>query len=85
MIAPIPARTSDAYTPCVVLEPGREPVRGNVMAGRMMAVDAARAEYAAGRVVWVAPGDVEAVRGEGGITCHVLPQWWGCCCGPCWR
>ena len=58
------ARTSDAYVPCVVLEPGREPVRGNVMAGRLMDVATARAEYAAGRVVWVAtPQDAEAVRG----------------------
>ena len=57
------ARTSDAYVPCVVLEPGREPVRGNVMAGRLMDVATARAEYAAGQVAWVAEGDVEAVRG----------------------
>ena len=57
-------RPSDAYVPCVVLEPGQEPRRGNVMQGRMMALDVARVEYAAGRMVWVATAqDAEAVRG----------------------
>jgi hypothetical protein len=56
-------RPSDAYVPCVVLEPGQEPQRSNVLAGRLMDVATARAEYAAGRKVWVAPGDVEAVQG----------------------
>lgn len=64
MNSPIIARTSDAYVPCVVLEPGREPVRGNVMAGRLMDVDTARREYARGGMVWVATAqDAEVVRG----------------------
>lgn len=63
MSAPIIARTSDAYVPCVVLVPGHAPQNSNVMRGRLMDVDTARAEYAAGRMVWVAREDVEAVRG----------------------
>ena len=62
MNSPIIARTSDAYVPCVVVYPNGETRRGSVMAGRLLDVATARAEYAAGRIVWVAPGDVEAVR-----------------------
>ena len=57
------ARTSDAYVACVVVYPNGETRRGSVMAGRLLDVATARAELAAGRIVWVAPGDVEAVRG----------------------
>ena len=61
---PIIARTSDAYVPCVVVYPNGETRRGSVMAGRLMSVEDARAEYAAGRKVWVATmQDAEAVRG----------------------
>ena len=64
MNSPIIARTSDAYVPCVVLEPGRAPQRSNVLAGRLMSVEDARREYAAGGVVWVATAqDAEVVRG----------------------
>jgi len=59
------ARTSDAYTPCVVLWPNGKEQRANVMHTRLMSVEDARRELAAGRVVWVAVADVEAVRGEG--------------------
>jgi hypothetical protein len=61
----ITARTSDAYTPCVVLHPDGREQRANVMHTRLMRAEDARAELAAGRIVWVAPSDVEAVRGEG--------------------
>ena len=63
MIAPIPARTSDAYTPCVVLHPDGREQRANVMYTRLLDVATARAELAAGRWVTVHAGDVEAVRG----------------------
>lgn len=59
----IPARTSDAYTPCVVLHPDGREQRANVMYTRLMRAEDARAELAAGRIVWVAVADVEAVRG----------------------
>jgi hypothetical protein len=62
--SPIIARTSDAYTPCYVVQPGRAPMRSNVMAGRMMTVEDARTEYARGGMVWVATEqEAEAVRG----------------------
>lgn len=57
------ARTSDAYTPCVVLHPDGREQRANVMHTRLMRAEDARAELAAGRIVWVAVADVEAVRG----------------------
>lgn len=60
----IRARTSDAYAPCVVLHPDGRQQRANVLYVRLMSVDDARRELAAGRIVWVAPGDVEAVRGN---------------------
>ena len=53
------ARTSDAYTSCVVVLPDGRTTRGSVMHGRLMDVDTARAEHAAGRTVWVA-GEQEA-------------------------
>lgn len=56
------ARTSDAYTPCIVVYPNGRTVRGSVMAGRLQDVATARAELAAGRWVTVSAGDVEAVR-----------------------
>lgn len=64
MTARASARTSDAYTPCAVLHPDGRIARGSVMAGRLMTVEDARREHAAGRVVWVATAqDAEAVRG----------------------
>ena len=63
MTPPVLPRTSDAYVSCIVLQPGRAPTISNVLAGRLMSVEDARREYAAGRMVWVAPGDVEAVQG----------------------
>lgn len=58
------ARTSDAYVPCVVVHPNGTTQRSNVMQGRMMTVDAARTDHAAGRLVWVATqGEAEAVKG----------------------
>jgi hypothetical protein len=64
MATNIIARTSDAYTPCVVVHPNGTTQRSNVMQGRMMTVDAARADHAAGRLVWVATAqDAEAVKG----------------------
>ena len=59
------ARTSDAYVPCVVVHPNGETRRGSVMAGRLMSVEDARREYAAGGMVWVATQEeAEAVRGN---------------------
>lgn len=67
MTASIIARTSDAYAPCIVVHPNGTTQRSNVMQGRMMTVDAARVELAAGRTVWVATAqDAEAVRGSQG-------------------
>ena len=64
MTARASLRTSDAYTPCVVVHPDGRTVRGSVMAGRLMDVAAAREEHRAGRVVWVATeGKAEAVKG----------------------
>ena len=58
------ARTSDAYTSCVVVLPDGRTTRGSVMHGRLMDVDTARAEHRAGRKVWVATREeAEAVRG----------------------
>ena len=57
------ARTSDAYTSCVVVLPDGRTTRGSVMHGRLLDVATARAELAAGRGVTVHAGDVEAVRG----------------------
>jgi hypothetical protein len=54
-------KTSDAYTPCVVLQPGQPPRRGSVAYVRLDSVDAARAKLAAGKVAWVSAGDVEGV------------------------
>jgi hypothetical protein len=59
------ARTSDAYTPCVVVHPDGRTVRGNVMRGRLMDAATAHAEHRAGRVVWVA-GEQEAEAVKGG-------------------
>lgn len=59
----IPARTSDAYAPCVVLHPDGRQRRVNVLRVRMDSVDAARAKLAAGQVAWVHEEDVEAVVG----------------------
>lgn len=59
----IPARTSDAYAPCVVLHPDGREQRANVMYTRLLDVDAARAKLAAGQVAWVREEDVEAVVG----------------------
>lgn len=64
MTASIIARTSDPYQPCIVVHPNGTTQRSNVMQGRMMDVATARADHAAGRLVWVATqGEAEAVKG----------------------
>lgn len=54
-------RTSDDYKPCVAVWPNGQQRRCNVLTIRLMSVENARRELAAGHVVWVAPEDVEAV------------------------
>ena len=65
MSAPITPRTSDAYTPAVMLTPDGQTRSVTVLRVRIDSVDAARAKLAAGKLAWVAPGDAEAVRGDG--------------------
>ena len=67
MSATMIARSSDAYVACYVVQPGRAPMRSNVLAGRMMTVEDARREYERGGMVWVATAqDAEAVRANAG-------------------
>ena len=56
-----PTKTSDDYKPCVAVWPNGQQRRCNVLTIRLMSVDDARHELAAGHVVWVAPEDVGAV------------------------
>jgi len=55
-------KTSDSYTPAVLLLPGKPPQRCNVLRVRLDTVEAARAKLAAGRAAWVASmADAERV------------------------
>ncbi len=55
-------KTSDSYTPCVLLFPNGTQRKGSVLHVRMDSVDSARRKLADNRAAWVAPGDVERVR-----------------------
>lgn len=60
-----PTRTSDDYTPAVLLWPDGRQRRCNVLAVRLDGVEGARRKLAAGVCAWVAVEDVEKVTREG--------------------
>ena len=61
-MTPTLPRTSDAYQPAVMLCPDGTDRRVTVLRVRLDSVDAAREKLAAGRVAWVAVGDVSLIR-----------------------
>lgn len=54
-------KTSDSYTPAVLLLPGKPPRRCTVLRVRLDTVEAAREKLAAGRAAWVSVEDGERV------------------------
>ena len=55
-------KTSDYYTPCVVVWPNGQVRKGNVTHVNLDSVETARAKLAAGKVAWVRREDAERVR-----------------------
>ncbi len=60
-----PTRTSDDYTPAVLLWPDGCQRRCNVLRVRLDSVEGARRKLAAGQCAWVRVEDVERVTGTG--------------------
>lgn len=57
-------KTSDYYTPCVVVWPNGQVRKGNVTHVNLDSVETARAKLAAGKVAWVRREDVEAAMAD---------------------
>ena len=60
-----PTRTSDHYTPAVLLMPGQPPRRCNVLRVRLDGAEQARAKLAEGKAAWVRAEDAERVGEHG--------------------
>ena len=58
------AKTSDDYTPCVVVYPDGKIRRANVLHVRLDALDAARDKLRRDLAAWVTYDDYEALKAE---------------------
>ena len=58
------AKTSDDYTPCVVVYPDGKIRRANVLHVRLDALDAARDKLRRDRAAWLSYADYERLQAE---------------------
>lgn len=58
------AKTSDSYTPAVLLQPNQPPRRCSVLAVRLDSAEGALEKLRRGKAAWAAPGDAETVMAK---------------------